>query len=260
MAGGISLRRSGFPTVVKHALAVGGHRAPMQTHNFEFLGRRIELWSHPDPDHLAMAIRNARSFYELDVLMKCRELYLPGTAIIDVGANIGNHAVFFGAILDAPVYAFEPYRASYELLERNIAANNLHGQIVAQCCAIGAQDGVGSLQPGSPGNFGTVQVSFGAGDVPVRSLDSLAIPGPVGLLKVDVEGNEVPVLQGAAALIRAWLPDIVVEAGQAHEFQAVAEILLEFGYVPRGRYAWTATYLFSAIDQARRMGAVLSAS
>jgi hypothetical protein len=50
-------------------------------------------------------IRNNRSSFELDVLMKCRELYLPGTAIIDVGANISNHAVFFGTILNAPVYA-----------------------------------------------------------------------------------------------------------------------------------------------------------
>jgi FkbM family methyltransferase len=231
---------------------------PMQKQIFEFMGRRIELWAHPDPDHLGRMIRANRAFYELDVLMKCRELYLPGTAIIDVGANIGNHAVFFGSVLNAPVYAFEPHKPNYELLEMNIAANGLEGQVLLACCAIGDTDGVGSLHPGPATNFGTTRVSFGAGEVPVRSLDSLAVRGPIGLLKVDVEGAEVAVLRGAAGVIRAWLPDVVVEAGDVKAFAAVAEVMLEFGYVPRGRYAATPTYLFSATDQERRMRSVLA--
>ena len=61
---------------------------------------------------------------------------------------------------------------------------------------------MGALHPGPPTNLGTTRMSFGAGEVPVRSLDSLSISGPIGLLKVDVEGAEVDVLRGAAALIR----------------------------------------------------------
>jgi hypothetical protein len=75
---------------------------------FQFFGRRIELWTHPEPDHLARVIRSTGQFYEPDVLMKIREIHLPGTIIIDVGANIGNHTVFFAAILGAPVLAIEP--------------------------------------------------------------------------------------------------------------------------------------------------------
>ena len=230
----------------------------MQKQIFEFMGRRIELWAHPDPDHMGRMIRSNRSFYEIDVLMKCREIYLPGTAIIDVGANIGNHAVFFGAILNAPVYAFEPYQPNHDLLEMNIAANGLGGQVISACCAIGDTDGVGSLHPGPPTNLGTTRVSFGFGEVPVRSLDNLSIASPIGLLKVDVEGAEVAVLRGATALIRAWQPDIVVEAGTPKAFTAVAKVLLDFGYVPRGRYAATPTYLFAAIDQEQRIRTLLA--
>jgi FkbM family methyltransferase len=231
---------------------------PMQKQVFEFMGRRIELWVHPDPDHIGRMIRANRQFYELDVLMKCRELYLPGSAVIDVGANIGNHAVFFGAFLNAPVYAFEPYQANHDLLEMNIVANRLEGQVISACVAIGDGDGVGSLHPGPCSNLGTTRVAFGAGEVPVRSLDSLSISGPIGLLKVDVEGAEVAVLRGATALIRAWQPDIVVEAGTPRAFVAVAEILLELGYVPRGRHAVTPTYIFSATDQERRVRTLLA--
>lgn len=231
----------------------------MQKNVFEFLGRRIELWTHPDPDHLARAIRSNRTFYELDVLMKCREVYLPGTVIIDAGANIGNHSIFFGAILNAPVYAFEPFRPNHALLELNIAANDLDGQIVASCCAIGEADGAGSLHAGLPGNLGTTRVTFGAGETTVRSLDNLAIPGPIGLIKVDVEGTELPVLRGAETLIQAWLPDIMAEAGTQAEFWHLADVLMSFGYAPRGRFAATPTYLFAATDQISRLRRIRAA-
>jgi FkbM family methyltransferase len=230
----------------------------MQKQIFEFMGRRIELWTHPDPDHLGRMIRNNRSFYELDVLMKCRELYLPGTAIIDVGANIGNHTVFFGAILNATVYAFEPYPPNHNLLEMNIAANDLETRVHLARCAIGDTDGAGTLHPGPPINLGTTSVSFGTGETPVRTLDSLSMPLPIGLLKIDVEGAETAVLRGATATIQRWLPDIIVEAGDQKSFTAVAAQLLDFAYTPRGRYAATPTYLFSATDQDRRMRTILA--
>lgn len=225
----------------------------MQKNSFEFLGRHIELWTHPDPDHQARAIRGNRTFYELDLLMKCQELYLPGTAIIDVGANIGNYSVFFGAVLNAPVYAFEPFQPNRELLEINIAANRLDGQIVAPCCALGEAVGVGSLQSGTPPHFGTPRMTFGSGDTMVRSLDSLTIPGPIGLIRIDVDGAEVSVLRGAEGLIHSWLPDVVATAGTRGAFWRLADLLASYGYTPRGRYAKSATYLFSAMDQLRRV-------
>ena len=90
---------------------------PMQKQIFEFMGRRIELWVHPDPDHMGRMIRGNRQFYELDVLMKCRELYLPGSAIIDVGANIGNlvggfFGGFVGTLLAIPIAGSIPLSPS----------------------------------------------------------------------------------------------------------------------------------------------------
>ncbi|HEX3994467.1 MAG TPA: FkbM family methyltransferase [Acetobacteraceae bacterium] len=231
----------------------------MQKNVFECFGRRIELWTHPEPDHLARVIRSQRTFYEIDLLMKCREIYLPNTRIIDVGANIGNHSVFFSAILNAPVYAFEPFPPNYALLELNIAANGLDDRIVASCCAVGEAVGMATLQPGPPANFGTTRVVAGAGETLVRSLDSLDIPGPISLIKVDVEGEELPVLRGAEALIQAWLPDLVIEAGTPQAFRCLADAMLRFGYVPRGRFAATPTWLFSAADQISRMRHVLTA-
>jgi FkbM family methyltransferase len=231
----------------------------MQKQVFEFMGRRIELWTHPEPDHMSRLIRGNRTFYELDVLMKCREIYLPGTAVVDVGANIGNHAVFFGAVLQAPVYAFEPYPPNFELLQMNIAANDLDGQVIPAGCAVGEDDGMGSVHPGPAENLGVTRIVFGGGDVRVRTLDSLNLQGPIGLLKVDVEGAENAVLRGASRMIGDWSPDIVVEAGDPDAFRSVAATLWNLGYAPRGRYAATPTYLFTALDQARRIEQILAA-
>ncbi len=160
---------------------------------------------------------------------------------------------------ECPVYAFEQFEPNHRLLQMNISANGLDRQVLTSCCAIGDSDGVAAVRPGPPGNLGITAVTFGAGSVPVRSLDSLAIAGPIGLLKIDVEGAETAVLRGAQATIEQWLPDIVVEAGDTPAFRAVAGLLLNCGYVPHGRYAATATYLFRAADQERRMRGILAA-
>jgi FkbM family methyltransferase len=230
----------------------------MQLHTFDFLGRRIELATHPYPDHLARAIGGARTFYELDVLMKCRARYLPGTAAIDVGANIGNHTVFFAAIIGARVHAFEPCPANHALLSHNVIANRIEDRVAVHRCALADAEGTGIIELGMPDNFGTTRVRSGAGDVTVRRLDDLDINEPVGLLKIDVEGTEAAVLRGAQRLITTWLPDICVEAGEADAFREVAALLLALGYAPSGRYAWTPTYLFTALDQAKRLAAILA--
>lgn len=230
----------------------------MQKQLIEFMGHRFELWLHPDPDHLATVIKASRTFYELDVLMKCREIYLPGTSIVDVGANTGNHTVFFAGVLGAPVYAFEPYGPSYDLLGLSIYANKLQDRACPLFAAVGDRDGKATLTAGPETNLGMTKCVFGEGETPMVRLDSVEIAGPVGLLKIDVEGNEVAVLRGASALLRDWLPDVMIEAGDDAAFRAVAAQLLDAGYLPRGRFAATPTYLFSALDQAARMRKVLA--
>lgn len=231
----------------------------MQRQLIDFMGRRFELWLHPDPDHLAAVIKASRTFYELDVLMKCREIYLPGTTIIDVGANTGNHTVFFAGVLGAPVHAFEPYGPSFDLLGISIFTNRLQQRVRAHFAAVGEQDGKATLTAGPQTNLGMTKCALDDGDTPMVRLDSAEIAGPVGLLKIDVEGHEIAVLKGAAGLLRDWLPDVVIEAGDDAAFHAIATHLLDAGYLPRGRFATTPTYLFSAQDQAARMRKVLAA-
>ena len=231
----------------------------MQKTVFHFMGKRVELWTHREPDHLATVIRNSGGFYETDVLLKCREIFIPGTVVIDAGANIGNHTVFFAAILGAKVEAIEPFPANYDLIRMNVVANGLERRVRIHCLALGEREGRGVAEIGQENNLGTVSVRPGGsiGDIPIATLDSIAADLPVGLIKIDVEGGEAGVLAGASRTLRRWLPDIMVEADGTSRFEDTARHLLELGYTVRGRYAWTPTYLFSAIDQGARMHSLL---
>jgi hypothetical protein len=49
------------------------------------------------------------------------------------------------------------------------------------------------------------------------------------------------------------------EAGTRAEFRRLADFLLDFGYLPRGRFAGAPSYLFLAMDQTERMRRLLAA-
>ena len=153
-------------------------------------------------------------------LMRCIDL--AGLVCIDVGANLGLHTVLL-ARLAAKVLAFEPERRNYSLLERNIVANGLRN-VVAFKCAVGDREGSCQIRL-SAENFGDHRVSAlatdgNAEDVPMMTIDVAAQalePGSVGFVKIDVQGYEQHVLQGAQNTI-AQNPDLilVVEVSPSH--------------------------------------------
>ena len=146
----------------------------------------------------------------------------PGSVVIDVGANLGEWTVPFARKVGTAgrVLAIEPAPRSAAALEATLAANALRQAEIIRC-AIGDHDGdSGVRRPGR--NFGAHRhrhcrgsVPLCAGQdalqVPLRSLNSLAAErgfARLDLIKIDVEGNERSVLDGAAAILdrhrRSW--------------------------------------------------------
>lgn len=77
-----------------------------------------ELSLHPNGEYISDWIRERNSHYELENLLKVSML-CNFKKFVDVGANIGNHSNFFSQ-LGASGYAFEPSKANFELLEKNV--------------------------------------------------------------------------------------------------------------------------------------------
>jgi FkbM family methyltransferase len=138
-----------------------------------------------------------------------RGLLAPGMHAADVGANIGYYLLLIESAVGPAgrVTCFEPDAENLRELRRNLEANRLSNvEVVA--AAVGARDGAVSLRAGL--NAAVAAAHPGAPTVPLVRLDS-ALPARVDFLKIDVEGYEGQVLEGARRLLSTDRPNLFLE-------------------------------------------------
>jgi FkbM family methyltransferase len=170
-----------------------------------------------------------------DEVLFLQQLTRPGMTVLEVGANIGVFTVPLARFVHpgGRVIAFEPQRIMYQMLCGNIALNAIDN-VVAHNCAAGRSSGsvaVPSVDYSKPGNFGAVSLARSSqGDiVPLVTIDSLALPS-CHLIKVDVEGMELDVLEGASSTLRQFRPLLYVENDQPEKSPPLIAYLLALDY------------------------------
>lgn len=141
------------------------------------------------------------------------EAVTPESWVVDAGANIGAHTVWFARRAKV-VLAFEPQRHLFQILCANLACNSLLN-VWAHPMGLGARPAqvrVPVLNQHVPNNFGGLWIEgHQTGEpVEVRPLDGFRLPR-LDFLKIDVEGMELAVLEGAAATIGRHRPLIYAE-------------------------------------------------
>jgi FkbM family methyltransferase len=125
-----------------------------------------------------------------------------GDLFLDIGANVGSYTVLASGVCRAKTEAFEPDPGTIRHLRRNIAINSLDPLVKVHEFALGAEQGDVAFTVG----LDTVNRIAPANDKNVRMVrmerldDVLAGSQPI-MIKVDVEGAEEGVLQGAKALL-----------------------------------------------------------
>lgn len=174
----------------------------------------------------------------------------PGHSAIDVGANIGLHTLALAkAAHPGRVLAAEPNPSVLGRLKKNLVLNELTNVLVTDH-AIGAARGrlVLNLPAADAANqataslvsHATASLAGGTGlEVEISTLDQLVDENGlknVDVVKIDVEGYEVPVLQGAAALLKRDRPILIFEycrefwTDAGHQLSECLSILRECGY------------------------------
>jgi FkbM family methyltransferase len=209
---------------------------------FEYDGTPVKLFLPTGPiDLIQRDILWKRTFFHPESLEMIRALMpMDGERILDIGAYIGNHTVYFAKICGAAeVESFEPVRSSFRALERNAKLNNVNAKL--HNFGLGAAAGEARVNLVETNAGGSALQHFAGGGVRVAPLDSLDL-APFRAMKIDVEGMAVEVLQGARRTIETHWPSIVVEAFP-HEFEAVNELLVSLGYRKIGQVSDDHAYI-----------------
>ncbi|MBK5000679.1 FkbM family methyltransferase [Pseudomonas sp. S31] len=164
-------------------------------------------------------------FFELRELTETL-LVLPRQArIFDVGANIGNHALFFSVIGDAAyIHCFEPAQITADLLQANFALNEIpEDRFAIERIGVGAGPARASYDMLDPANLGATSLKRDTeGELEIDSLDNRHPTATIDLLKVDAQGMEMEVLAGAAELIKRNKPILLIEVSNTNKGEFLA--------------------------------------
>lgn len=199
----------------------------------------IQIVTDPD-DHIG-AFHATGQWYEPDLLDDMRTVATPGAVAVDAGCHVGNHTLWLAAICDLQVVAIDPNPVVVNQLELSAWLNDLQTRISVVPVAVADEPGRGRLVRNNPGNTGdtTIQLTDDEDAVPIVTIDSLAVPSPVVIVKVDVQGWEAAALVGAVGLLERDRPVVYVEDNDP---PAIAAALEPLGYVKGARFCVTPTF------------------
>jgi FkbM family methyltransferase len=150
--------------------------------------------------------------YEPDVWKLVMNEVRIGDIVVDVGSNVGLYAIALAKRVGntGKVHAFEPDPENFQALNRHCSLNQVNPRVVLYEVAVAGTDGRVRFEAGL-GSESHIGGGACGSEVEAVCLDSVFPANHIDILKIDVEGFEVEVLQGASELLsdRARGPRII---------------------------------------------------
>lgn len=219
---------------------------------FKYRGDTIRL-SGFENCSVSRSIHDSGQFYELDFLEALETHTDRSKWVVDVGAHIGNHTIYWSKIHKMKVLAFEPNPNTYTQLKRNLEYNDVNDLVSALNVAVGSEQGLVSFTPLQNEDPGTYSMMRSANDASFRCrvvrlddyLEYFATRKP-GVIKIDVEGAEGEVIKGAMKVLQTYRPVVTTETMKGEELDLISALLSPLGYSPVGIYNSTPTIIWAA--------------
>ena len=168
---------------------------------------------------------------------------------VDIGANVGSYTILACSAVGARGVAFEPVPGTYKRLVANMRLNNLDKKITH------VNKGVGARQRSIAftGDSDTTNHALASGEqcnntviVEVTTLDDFLYGEFPSIAKIDVEGYETPVLEGAQeTLKKQTLHSVIMELNRCgsrygYDESRILEIMFDYGFQ---------TYSYNPLDR-----------
>lgn len=210
----------------------------------------INLWVNQfrDPSFRSMV----KGDYDAFIYQNKKIIHAKDKTIWDIGAHIGYHTLGFAKTVGAKgqILAFEPNSANRTRLKLNLSHNPSLAKVIKVFpYALGAKKGVekfistndvdsarssgGYLAAVIPPLEQTVYSDFQLYKVKVETMDNIVKKNPrfePDIIKLDVEGAEAEVLQGATLTLKKYHPYLLIEVHNISAMKAIMEILLKYNY------------------------------
>ena len=184
---------------------------------------------------------------EVDHKVMLERILRPGMMVFDIGGNIGYYPLMELSLLNGSgrMVVVEPSPANVELLKKNLALNGYHGVPVIEA-AVSDKPGTRTFYLSKQSNLGTFHpIGTGASTLSgdTVAVETTTVPalakqyGAPDLLRMDVEGHEVEVINGMLDDIRGgnYAPIIIFEThlsrySDEHDMAATLRALFALGY------------------------------
>ncbi len=170
--------------------------------------------------------------YELDKQNLFASLLNPGLTVYDIGANVGFYTLLASKYVgtQGQVYAFEPAPDNLLKLQRHVNINACRNARVLDC-ALSNQPGRANFDDN--GSYTGKLSAHGKTTVKLETLDGLLAAGrisPAQLVKIDVEGAELAVLEGGRDFFQNHAPTILLATHGVDIHRQCCDRLRSWGY------------------------------
>ena len=172
------------------------------------------------------------TFYEIDLLIELQPYIKKNAVVLDIGANIGNHSVYWAVRSDAKkIYSFEPVKDFFKILKKNVEINQLNDKVKIFNIGLSDKKINGSISFYKHTDIGVTRIKQDSnGNLTLDKLDNITFEdNTIDFIKIDVEGHELEVLRGARETLLKYKPTIFIETFPDKKTK-VHEYLTKLGY------------------------------
>ncbi|MHA1491431.1 MAG: FkbM family methyltransferase [Promethearchaeota archaeon] len=174
-------------------------------------------------------------YYEFQKTQLFKKLVKPGMTILDIGTNKGYFTLLSAKKMkdEGEILSFEPHPENYYWIKKSISANGYKSIKLFQIALFNKNGEMRLFEGSKSGHHSLVRnKDLGSITIPTKKLDDILADqkiSRVDLIKIDVEGAEIQVLEGANNLLTQQSPKLLIDIHEIDR-KKIFRILEKFGF------------------------------